>query len=432
MQKTLSNLSLLLLFSIVAFATLAKGGNSVWARELIIIAVMLVFLLQPWKTLELKPALPWLLPWLVITVFIGLQLLGSVAGLGFKTWMPLQTIAYWAIFSAYWALAWLVSGLSMTDSRRLVAVLVALACFQAMYGLVAFIGGQETILGLWERANPRDAGGSFVNRNHFAGYLALLWGIGLSYFFSYHNKAGFRSAITLRVGLAIIFSVVMIIAILGSHSRLGMIAGLLSVALWIFLYFTRGHAVSKWSKLILTGLVLAVLFGMVWFGMGKLILRFAELGNNERSLVWDAMLSLSLNDWLFGVGAGSFEDFFRTISPLHIQGDLVYREAHNDWLEFALDSGLIGTAFIITALIFWFTKLRPVQWSLIQYGALCGIIAIAVHSLGDFNLQIPGVAVTFWVAVGILMSPNISQDAVNQQRRTRKWIPDQAGNDVSY
>ena len=426
-------LSLLLLFFVVAFAALAKGGNSVWAREIIIIAVMLAFVLKPWNTLELKPAAPWLLPWLVITVFIGLQLLGSVEGQGFKTWMPLQTTAYWAIFSAYWALAWLVAGLSITDTRRLVVVLVALACFQAMYGLVAFIGGQETILGLWKKEyNLQEVTGSFVNRNHFAGYLALLWGLGLSYFFSYQNKTGSRPAVALRVGLAVIFSVVITIAILGSHSRLGMIAGLLSVALWVFLYFTRGHAVSKWSKPILTGLVLAVLFGMVWFGMGKLILRFADLGEDGRYLMWDAMFSLSYGEWLFGVGAGGFEDFFRTITPLSIQGDTVFREVHNDWLEFALDFGLIGSAFIVIAFVFWFTKTRPARWSLIQHGALCGITAIAIHSLGDFNLQIPGVAVTFWAAVGILMNPNMSQSAVDQHRRDRKWIPNQAGNDTSY
>lgn len=421
MQKLLSVLSFSLLIFVVAFAALAKGGNSVWAREIIIIAVMLAFVLISWNSLKQKPVPLWLLPWLAITVFIGLQLLGSVDGQGFKTSMPLQTVAYWAIFSAYWALAWLVSGLSTIDTRRLVTILVVLASFQAMYGLVSFIGGQETILGLWEKEYYlQDVTGSFVNRNHFAGYLALLWGVGLSYFFSYENKAGARPAIALRVGLAIIYSMVVIIAILGSHSRLGMIAGLLSVALWIYLYIKRGHAASAWAKPVLVGLVLAVIFGMVWFGMGRLIERFVQLSSEERFVVWDAMLSLPVSDWLFGIGAGSFEDFFRTITPLHVQGNSIYFEAHNDWLEFTLDFGLIGSAFIFTAFAFWFTKMRPVQWSLIQYGALCGIVAIAIHSLGDFNLQIPGVAVTFWVAVGILMNPSLSQGAADRVSRDKK------------
>ncbi len=69
------------------------------------------------------------------------------------------------------------------------------------------------------------------------------------------------------------------------------------------------------------------------------------------------------------------------------------------------------------AFAFWLVKIRPVRWSLVQYGSLCGIIAIAFHSLGDFNLQIPGVAVTFWVAVGLLMNPNVSQKAVDKRRR---------------
>jgi len=407
-----------LLIFVVAFAALAKGGNSVWAREVIIVSVILAFVFMPWGLLERKPAAIWLLPWCVVTLFIGLQLLGSIEGPGFKTVMPLQTIAYWAIFSAYWGLAWLVSCLSMVDIRRLVAALVVLACFQAMYGLVAFVGGQETIMGLWDKEHYlHDVTGSFVNRNHFAGYLALLWGIGLSYFFSYENRQGSRAAIGPRVGLAVIFSMVLIVAILGSHSRLGMVAGLVSVVCWIYFYVTRGHIASKSSKLVLVGLVLAVLLSMVWFGMGKLILRFAQLGENERYLVWDTMFNLPMPTWLFGIGAGGFADYFGSIKPFAIRGPSIYFEAHNDWLEFALDFGLIGAACIVIAFAFWFIKMRPVRWSLMQYGALCGIIAIAFHSLGDFNLQIPGVAVTFWVAVGVLMNLNISQDVVDQYRR---------------
>lgn len=420
MQKLFSLLSFLVLAFVLVFAPLAKGGNTVWAREIIIIAVMLACLLQAWVTRERKPGL-WWLPWFTLTVFIALQLSGLFGGRAFYTAMPLQTVAYWAIFSAYWALAWLVSSLSLQNIRWLATVLVLLVCLQAMYGLVAFLGGQETILGLWEKEYYlQDVTGTFVNRNHFAGYLALLWGIGLSYFFAYENKAGVRPAVVLRVGLAVLYSLVLIIALLGSHSRLGMIAGLLSFGSWIYFYVSRGQADSKWGKPVLIGLVLVLLFGMVWFGMGKLILRFAHLSLDERYFVWGALLDLPVGSWLFGIGAGGFEDFFRTITPISIQGDSVFREAHNDWLEFALDFGLIGAGCIVAAFIFWFTKLRPSRWSLIQYGALSGILAIAIHSLGDFNLQIPGVAVTFWVAVGILMNPHISQSEVDKAKREQR------------
>jgi len=418
MHKLFSFLSFSLLVFVLAFAALAKGGNSVWAREIIIVVVVLAWALWPRDTPEQQFGLVWWLPWLAVSVFIAFQLIAPFGEQAFHTVMPLQTIAYWAIFSAYWLIVWLVANVSLSQARSLVALLVVLACFQALYGLLAFLGGQDTILGLWEKEYYlRDVTGTFVNRNHFAGYLALLWGIGLSFFFAYENKQGARPAVVLRVGLAVLFSLVLIIAILGSHSRLGMLAGLLAIGTWIYFYVSRGQADSKWGKSVLIGLVLVILFGMVWFGMGKLILRFAQLGENERYLVWDAMLNQPFSVWLFGIGAGSFEDFFRTIVPLNIQGSSIYYEAHNDWLEFTLDFGLIGAACIATAFVFWFVRLRPRHWSLLQYGAMSGIIAIAVHSLGDFNLQIPGVAVTFWAALGLLMNPNVSQDKIKLIRR---------------
>ncbi|MCP3953366.1 MAG: hypothetical protein GY697_14285 [Desulfobacterales bacterium] len=107
---------------------------------------------------------------------------------------------------------------------------------------------------------------------------------------------------------------------------------------------------------------------------------------------------------------------FGTIVKWDVQGS-VYYEAHNDYLEFIFDFGLIGSGLIVAALVIWFKHIQVKGWSLIQYGALGGIVAIAIHSLGDFNLQIPGVAVTFWVAVGLLMNPNISQKAVDKRRR---------------
>ena len=72
-----------------------------------------------------------------------------------------------------------------------------------------------------------------------------------------------------------------------------------------------------------------------------------------------------------------------------------------------LELGIIGSLLAAMALLYWFWRVRPRQYTVIQFAAVGGVTAIAIHSLGDFNLHIPGSAVVFWTAVGIVMNPNL-------------------------
>jgi O-antigen ligase len=89
-------------------------------------------------------------------------------------------------------------------------------------------------------------------------------------------------------------------------------------------------------------------------------------------------------------------------------------EAHNDWAQFLEEYGLIGLGLFLlaigTALAGLFRRWR--RWAFIQAsypdciqstawvlpGMLLAALAMAIHSIGDFNLQLPG---TTWL-MGIL------------------------------
>lgn len=362
----------------------------------------------------------WVIPWVTFALFIALQVIGNYSNIPWHTYMIQNTLSYFSIFSAYFGIVFLIAYMDRDNALLVVVALVFSAVFQSLYGTITFIGGQETILGIWTKEHYKgDITGTFVNRNHFAGYLTLLWGLGLSYFFSSQDR--FKDIrLALSIGLAMIFSTLLLIAVMGSHSRLGMISALVAFLLWLFLLGRKQNSESSWLTPVMIGLpVLATLSG-IWFGIGRLIHRFAQLDQNNRFLVWQSMVDQPLNTWVFGIGAGSFEDYFRTISPTVLVGEGVWREAHSDWLEFVFDFGLVGASLILVSFVYWFFKVKPLRWSLLQYGAFCGVVAIGVHSLGDFNLQIPGVAVTFWVLVGLLMNHNISLDAQPKRKRIRR------------
>jgi O-antigen ligase len=81
-------------------------------------------------------------------------------------------------------------------------------------------------------------------------------------------------------------------------------------------------------------------------------------------------------------------------------------KAHNDWLEMMFELGLPG-AFLwfvvlgglgIRCLFGFFRRRRDHVYPMAGFSAC---VLVGLHSLADFSLQIPAVAVTFAVLLGV-------------------------------
>jgi putative inorganic carbon (HCO3(-)) transporter len=110
---------------------------------------------------------------------------------------------------------------------------------------------------------------------------------------------------------------------------------------------------------------------------------------------------------LTGTGAGSFTSTY----PMYDSGNIGswhYKHLHNDYLQFAVESGLVGLIMLagIVLLSLWhavraqFTRHNMMMRGM-GCGALMAIVAILIHSAVDFNLQIPANAATFAVILAI-------------------------------
>jgi len=55
--------------------------------------------------------------------------------------------------------------------KRLVYALIALGAFEAFYGLVQYLTGWQQIFAYVKKYYLEDATGTYINRNHFAGFL---------------------------------------------------------------------------------------------------------------------------------------------------------------------------------------------------------------------------------------------------------------------
>jgi O-antigen ligase len=145
-----------------------------------------------------------------------------------------------------------------------------------------------------------------------------------------------------------------------------------------------------------------------------------------RVTYWRGALGMIKERPLLGVGLGAFGSAYPRFKVL---GGYTSQEAHNDPLQSLAETGLIG---FIALMAFWLLVVRlgfrscssegsiSVIW--LRLGLLFGIISFFLHSLVDFDFEIPGIALTVCAFCGLLVAA--SDEPVKTVRFG--WLPGMA------
>ncbi|PSL15783.1 O-antigen ligase [Marinobacterium halophilum] len=411
--------------TLLVWLPLPLGSNRDWSAALFCLLTALLCAGWSWLQLSkgasanraLRPALPLFGLLLAVQAWALLQWLTGISTDSGRT------LHYFMLGLGYSLLFLLIIGLFHTRRRLtlLVSVLIISATLQAFYGTLMTLSGIE-----WLFFVPKDsyfgvATGTYVNRNHLAGYLVMTLGLGIglllalregpsSFKWSHLLELLMGPKARLRLGL-----VIMVIALVMTRSRMGNTAFFASLMIIgsLFVLLNKEHRLR--NSLILASLVVIdVLVISQFFGLDKLKdrlinTRVENVVDGEQVIARKNELRLDVFDYaweqfnerpLTGFGAGSFETSFQQYPgpeiPLH------YDHTHNDYLQFAIEYGLIGfiplAAFVLLSLYHALRALwRRESWyrSGMGFGAAMGILGILIHSSTDFNLQIPANAATF-------------------------------------
>lgn len=157
-------------------------------------------------------------------------------------------------------------------------------------------------------------------------------------------------------------------------------------------------------------ILLTVTLGLAcWVGIDALLSRFEASGTamGERTTIYSDTVKLIADNPILGVGPGMFQWGFRPYQSVNTA--LLFDHAHNDYLQSAVEWGLpIALAFwgfVIWSL--WRAVRRFVEggdsWSRgIALGSAAAVFSILLHSLVDFNLQIPANWMIFCVILGLI------------------------------
>lgn len=410
--------------TLLVWAPIPLGSNRVWAMQL----------LQLWLALIAAG-----LCWQVANGRIGLSTslrksvypLGLLAGIALWTLVQLlpagiqgfsvnttssvlalqKSLAYALTFFCAVQLVYSRDRLETTAQ-----IIVLSGVIQAVYAVLVTLGGPDfDVLGLKIISPLKDSTtGTFVNRNHLAGYLEMCLAVGIGLLIASlkpsRNNTGWRehSRRFLRALLegkarVRLFVVIMVIALVMTYSRMGNAAFFASMGISALAGIIVYRKASRSLITLFASMIVIDLFIVsTWFGLEKLATRIGQthLGEEVRLDVNENALHWIRDNWLTGSGAGSFGSQF----PAYRTADVgpFFDFAHNDYLQILGEYGVIGAAlFALMALGSLWAALRAQRTRHDQllrgmaFAAMMGIISLLIHASVDFNHYIPANAMLF-------------------------------------
>jgi O-antigen ligase len=457
------------LLAAVALTALAHGAVEPWSVmlfELVVLALIALWTIKALRDRRLKLTIPQgTLPVIALVIVGLLQSIASTGGgnerrsLSFDVESTRRTV----IVLVFLLISFLIAANFLASRRRL----KRLAGFMTLFGLLLAIfalAQHFTWNGklYWLRPNTVSISpfGPFVNHNHFAGYMELLIPVPIALIIT----RAVRRETRLLYGFA---AAAMGIALVASLSRGGMIS-LAASLIFLILMSARlprpaeesdtpshgegtmigGHATAlrgldrigvRASRILASRILIvamiagAITAGLIWVGPEPVARRVAEetaAGDNgqralfsNRAWVWRDTLSMIRANPMLGVGLGAYGTAFSIYT--RSDGSIGVPQAHNDYLQVVADCGVLGGLIATWFLVVTFRAIwrgvrsqDPLMAGL-ALGAGGGIFAILVHSLFDFNLQLPGTALLFLVLSAVVAHISAASQFWRQPVRQR-------------
>jgi O-antigen ligase len=311
--------------------------------------------------------------------------------------------------------------------QRLIYSVIALGYLEAFYGLLQYLTGWQQIFTYVKKYDLAEATGTYINRNHYAGFLEMVLPFSLALaFYEYANFARnqrqpsprMRKMITRasfqRLAFWFSVAVVLFAALVFSRSRMGIIAACASLLAMFGLAVLSRFRVRM--LLTLSAAFLIISLGLaLWIGPGPITERFQgveqeySLGDQSRLSIWrDDLRLIHQHPWL-GTGLGTFPIAFTTVQTTFL-GQFV-NHAHNDYLELASDLGVPAALVLVAGILFVFVRVVRIFLfgegnfeRIVALGCAGSITAMLLHAMADFNLYIPGNALVFSMILGLGMS----------------------------
>lgn len=408
-------ISLLIFCSIVPLAS-----TDVWNEAAAVAVIFVLSGINFWVNGSAIENRKLLLPLLILAGFSFLQGFASILFPVYSSAFPVSfdpTASIWSGFKIL-AVAFLLALLLKIAHQYIKFLtwgLIITGNFFAVFGIVRYLL-QPVFPGAFEHliSSQLTVGtgfGTYFNQNHFAFLMLMVFGLNIGLFWFC------RLSIVSKL-LLLALSLITWSALVLTGSRGGIIGSFVEIALLVFLPVLQtvkkthqskrqtvqsyGGIVGKQAAILIIAFSFLII-GIVLIGQGRVVERFEEIPQQiggvtsaatyRRTDVWQAAMLIIKDFPVFGVGFGGFQT--AVSQYIDISGQIVPKQAHNDYLELATSGGLAAIALAGWFLFVFFSSVRkrfaesPDNFSgAARAGAICAISGVGLHSFFDFGLQI--------------------------------------------
>lgn len=292
--------------------------------------------------------------------------------------------------------AWRITGLVITIYMFAMAV----------FAIVQYFASPGLLYGYLPESNS--VFGPYVNHGNYAGLMEMLIPVAMALAISLRWKHPAKPFL-------LFLAFITVVSVFLSGSR----AGLVSLAVeFIVIGLVLFSSQANQKQMLLAGIVAACLAvgffywldpGDVW-GRWQQMASRPELALGSRQTIARDSWRMTRDHLAHGVGLGAFQTAYTPYQT--VATDLTIDYAHNDYLQFIAETGVLGIILLPVALALFFvlafrhlSRRLHRQRGWVQFGAAVGVCGLLVHSFSEFNLHIPANAAWFTFLAAIATLP---------------------------
>lgn len=301
---------------------------------------------------------------------------------------------------------WTRNSISSTKSLiRLVQVFFIFAIFIACFSIT-----KHSFAGFVKDYSNIMTEPFFEERGTYSAYLSIVFGFSFTIALSNLKSNSLTN-------LSIFTAIITIIAITLSYTRAAWLSCLFIIS--CFFILRAGSLIKNKYFWVFIGLIFVSVIALgssILVNLQENALTIVDVQRNvsnlERINRWVAAFNMFLAKPVFGFGVGTYPiHFYEYQNPLFstIISDM-YAGAHNDYLQYLSEAGLIGLLswlfLMISVLITAYQTIKLTDndlYSTLTLGATLGITSYLFHALFNGYLEFDKVAVPFWLTIGIIM-----------------------------
>jgi O-antigen ligase len=415
LSSTIGSIVLYGTFALLMFGPLAFGAVEPWSIFIVeagSVLLCLLWLAKQW--LEGELTIQWNPLFLPMSAF-GVLILAQII---FRTSAYAHdTFAQALLYAAYAMLCFLASQslLRSSQARKLATIFAIYGFAIASLALVQGIAPNGKLY--WLR-QPRMGGwiyGPYVNHNHYAGLMELL--IPIPLLISLSRLADEKVRVAAGIAAAIMTGTVFL-----SGSRGGMLAVFVEFMVLALVLFRK----RKSLRIAIAAATFAVVLMTIltWLGGKELTTRITSISTETRTEISGGMrLSIDRDSLrmfrakpVLGWGLGTFPVVYPEFRSFYT--NFFVNEAHNDYLQLLTEMGFLGFGSMVWFVVVLYrtapgkiANCTSEVTGALSLACMLGCTGILVHSLVDFNLQIPANAALFYVFGTLACAPRLLQRA---------------------